>query len=137
MPRRGKIDNLSVRQRSCPESRFGILLPSERAHEPHGPSLNKRLPMKYPSLVGLALFSVCTMIALAGGLTRIQPANDRIFPSPADAIKSPPEKLAYVVATYAGTNVKKPDYLATIDVDPNSKSYSQVIHRLRMPNVGD
>jgi selenium-binding protein 1 len=67
-----------------------------------------------------------------------QPAADeRIFPTPAAAIRSPPEKLAYVVATYAGTERRKPDYLATIDVDPGSATYSQVIHRLKMPNVGD
>jgi selenium-binding protein 1 len=65
------------------------------------------------------------------------PAEDRIFASPAAARKSPPEKLAYVVATYAGTDTRQPDYLATIDVDPASKTYSQVIHRLKMPNVGD
>ena len=64
-------------------------------------------------------------------------ADGRTFATPADARKSPPETLAYVVATYAGTDVKKPDYLATIDVDPKSKTYSQVIHRLSMPHVGD
>ena len=37
----------------------------------------------------------------------------------------------------AGTSVQKPDYLATIDVDPKSSTYSQVIHRLPMPYVGD
>lgn len=63
--------------------------------------------------------------------------KDRTFATPADAIKSPPEKLAYVVAVYAGTAVKKPDYLATIDLDPKSKTYSQVVHRLPMPKVGD
>ena len=52
-------------------------------------------------------------------------------------MKSPPEKLAYVVGVYAGTGVKEPDYLATIDLDPTSKTYSQVIHRLPMPTVGD
>ena len=31
----------------------------------------------------------------------------------------------------------RPDYLATIDLDPASQTYSQVIHRLAMPNVGD
>ncbi|HEX4590477.1 MAG TPA: selenium-binding family protein, partial [Gemmataceae bacterium] len=54
-----------------------------------------------------------------------------------DARKSPPEKLAYVIGVYTGTGAAKPDYLATIDLDPASKTYSQVIHRLRMPNVGD
>ncbi len=63
--------------------------------------------------------------------------DDRTFATPSDARKSPPEKLAYVVATYAGTAVRKPDYLATIDLDPQSKTYSQVIHRLSMPHVGD
>jgi methanethiol oxidase len=61
----------------------------------------------------------------------------RTFGTPEAASKSPPEKLGYVVGVYAGTGVDKPDYLATIDLDPSSKSYSQVIHRLPMPNVGD
>src|ERR1051325_384485 len=60
-----------------------------------------------------------------------------IFPTPADPRTAPPERLAYVVAAYARTGLKKPDYLATIDVDPASKTYSQVIHRLKMPNVSD
>jgi selenium-binding protein 1 len=77
------------------------------------------------------------LTALAGGLASGEHKDDRIFATPAEARKSPPEKLAYVVATYAGTDVKKPDYLATIDVDPASKTYSQVIHRVKMPNVGD
>src|SRR5262245_37680573 len=61
----------------------------------------------------------------------------RTFATPAEARKSPPETLAYVVATYAGTDTKQPDYLATIDLDPKSKTYAQVIHRLKMPNAGD
>jgi selenium-binding protein 1 len=52
-------------------------------------------------------------------------------------MNAPPEKLAYVVATYAGTERDKPDFLAVIDVDPQSKTYSQVVHRVKMPNVGD
>jgi methanethiol oxidase len=63
--------------------------------------------------------------------------EDRTFATPEDARKSPPEKLAYVIGVYAGTGVKKPDYLATIDLDPASKTYSQVVHRLAMPNAGD
>lgn len=59
------------------------------------------------------------------------------YASPLDAMKSPAEKLMYLVCTYAGTKVDKPDYLATIDVDPASKTFAQVIHRLPMPNVGD
>ena len=59
-----------------------------------------------------------------------QAADGRTFASPLEASKSPPEQLAYVVALHAGTSVQKPDYLATIDVDPKSSTYSQVIHRL-------
>ena len=66
-----------------------------------------------------------------------QHGDDRTFATPEAAGKSPPEKLGYVIGVYAGTEVKKPDYLATIDLDPASKTYSQVIHRLPMPNVGD
>jgi len=58
--------------------------------------------------------------------------------TPLDAMhKSPRETLLYVPAIYAGTEIKKPDYLATIDVDPNSPDYQKIIHRLPMPNVGD
>src|SRR5207249_3493279 len=72
------------------------------------------------------------------GLTADEAKDDpRTFATPADARKSAPENLAYVVATYAGTPVKEPDYLATIDVDPKSKTYGQVVHRLKMPNRGD
>ena len=62
---------------------------------------------------------------------------DRTYASPADAMKAPPETLAYVPAIYVGSDVKKPDYLTTVDVDPKSSTYSQVIARLPMPNVGD
>jgi selenium-binding protein 1 len=61
----------------------------------------------------------------------------RTFATPRDAIKSPPEKLAYVLGVYAGTGVQEPDYLATVDLDPASRTYSQVVHRLPMPNAGD
>src|SRR5215510_13958132 len=65
------------------------------------------------------------------------PAAGRIYTSPAEAIGSPREELAYVVGTYAGTKTQHPDFLATIDLDPASKTYSQVVHRLPMPQVGD
>lgn len=63
--------------------------------------------------------------------------HGRTFATPAEAIASPREELAYVVALYAGTPVRRPDYLATVDLDPDSKSYGQIVHRLEMPNVGD
>jgi len=85
--------------------------------------------------------------ALAPGLARLARADHQHaageaacgpgYASPKEALKAPPEKLLYTTALYVGTDVKKPDYLATVDVDPASPTYSQVIHRLPMPNVGD
>ena len=37
----------------------------------------------------------------------------------------------------AGTGRDKPDFLATVDVDPSSPTYSKVIHRLPVPYLGD
>ena len=59
------------------------------------------------------------------------------YASPTEAIKAPSEKLLYTIAIYTGTGIQKPDYLATIDVDPDSPTYSKVIHRLEMPGIGD
>ena len=59
------------------------------------------------------------------------------YASPAEAMKAPREKLLYTVALYIGTGIQKPDYLATIDADPQSPTYSQVISRLEMPGIGD
>ena len=59
------------------------------------------------------------------------------YASPAEAMKAPRELLLYTVALYIGTGIQKPDYLATIDADPNSPTYSQVISRLEMPGIGD
>src|SRR5439155_17086026 len=59
------------------------------------------------------------------------------YASPAEAMKAPREKLAYVPAIHVGTDVAKPDYLAVVDVDRKSKTYSQVVHRAAMPGVGD
>ena len=59
------------------------------------------------------------------------------YASPTEAIRAPREKLLYTVAIYTGTGIQKPDYLATIDADPASATYSKVIHRLEMPEIGD
>jgi selenium-binding protein 1 len=72
--------------------------------------------------------AVGDVVARAGGAT---------YASPAEAMKSAREKLLYATALYVGTPTKKPDYLATIDVDPKSKNYSKIVHRVAMPNVGD
>ena len=59
------------------------------------------------------------------------------YASPSDAMQAPHEKLLYTIAIYTGTGIQKPDYLATIDADPQSPTYSQVISRLEVPGIGD
>ncbi len=59
------------------------------------------------------------------------------YPTPEAAMKAKPETLLYAIGLYRGTDIQAPDYLATIDVDPGSPTYSQVIHRTPMPNIGD
>ncbi|XP_028759743.1 selenium-binding protein 2, partial [Neltuma alba] len=59
------------------------------------------------------------------------------YATPLDAMSGPRETLIYLTAIYAGTGKEKPDYLATVDVDPSSPTYSKVIHRLPVPYVGD
>ncbi len=94
----------------------------------------RRLPILAFVTLGICLTPLATRSLLGDDP---QGEVGRCYASPLDASKSPPEKLAYVVATYAGTERNKPDYLAVIDVDPKSKTYSQVVHRLKMPYVGD
>src|SRR5829696_3225327 len=59
------------------------------------------------------------------------------YASPEEAMKAEREKVLYTVALYVGTEVEQPDYLATVDVDPESPTYSRVVERTPMPNVGD
>jgi selenium-binding protein 1 len=59
------------------------------------------------------------------------------YASPQDAINSPREKIVYTICIYTGTGIEKPDYLATIDVDEQSSTYGQVIHRTQIGEVGD
>jgi selenium-binding protein 1 len=63
-------------------------------------------------------------------------ACETTYATPRDAMKAQRETLLYATALYVGTKDKS-DYLATIDVDPQSKTYSHVVHRVAMPNVGD
>jgi methanethiol oxidase len=59
------------------------------------------------------------------------------YESPQAAMTAEREQLLYTIALYTGTDIQEPDYLATIDSDPASPTYSQVIHRLPMPYIGD
>src|SRR5438309_10049684 len=59
------------------------------------------------------------------------------YASPLEAMKAPREKVLYTVALYDGTATEAPGYLATVDVEPSSPTYSQVISRTPVPNAGD
>jgi selenium-binding protein 1 len=48
------------------------------------------------------------------------------YATPLDAMKGPREKIVYVPCIYNNTGIKKPDYLATVDVDPESPDYGKV-----------
>jgi selenium-binding protein 1 len=58
------------------------------------------------------------------------------YASPQAAMQAAREQLAFMPAIQVGSR-NKPDYLATVDVDPKSATYGQVIHRLYMPYMGD
>ncbi|XP_012259050.2 methanethiol oxidase [Athalia rosae] len=58
------------------------------------------------------------------------------YKTPREAmLKGPREGILYVICPQP--DPKKPDVLATVDVDPKSPTYCQIVHRLRMPNLGD
>ncbi|XP_077175979.1 methanethiol oxidase-like [Paroedura picta] len=59
------------------------------------------------------------------------------YATPLDAIRGPREKLMYVACVLTRTCTQQPDYLATVDVDPESPTYCKVIHRLPMPYIND
>ena len=59
------------------------------------------------------------------------------YASPREALLAPPEEFVYAAALHTGTGVEEPDFLAVVDVNPASDTYSQISHRTMMPNVGD
>merc|ERR1719427_1247377 len=59
------------------------------------------------------------------------------YASPIDAMKAPKEKLLYIPCIYRNTPIPAPDYIATVDMDESSPTYSKIIHRLEMPNMND
>ena len=59
------------------------------------------------------------------------------YASPREAMAGDRERVMYTVALRDGTDHETPGYLATVDVDPASPTYSQVIHRTFMPYAGD
>ncbi|AFO55918.1 MULTISPECIES: selenium-binding protein SBP56-related protein [unclassified Natrinema] len=47
------------------------------------------------------------------------------------------EKLAYVMSLYVGTDVDAPDFVAVVDLDPDSDTYCEIVDRIEMPERGD
>ncbi|MEN6497977.1 MAG: selenium-binding family protein [Thermoguttaceae bacterium] len=83
----------------------------------------------------------CAPALLRGSVLAGEAANHACYlptyASAEEARRSARETLVYIPGIYTGTGIDKPDYLATIDVASNSKTYGQVVHRLEMPHVGD
>ncbi|POI24387.1 hypothetical protein CIB84_011863 [Bambusicola thoracicus] len=44
------------------------------------------------------------------------------------ALEGPREEIVYLPCIYRNTGIQKPDYLATVDVNPKSPHYCQVLH---------
>ncbi len=63
--------------------------------------------------------------------------DDRTFATPLAASSRPPRPWPTSWRPTRGPTVAKPDYLACVDLDPQSPTYSTVTHRVAMPNVGD
>jgi selenium-binding protein 1 len=58
------------------------------------------------------------------------------YATPMDAFTNGPrEKVVYIPCIVPGAT--RPDYLATVDVDPQSPTYCTVVHRLPMQHLGD
>ncbi len=62
--------------------------------------------------------------------------DQTFYPSARLAMQAPREKLAYVALLNA-SGAHKPDALAVVDIEPDSKSYGKEVGRVHMPNVGD
>ena len=58
------------------------------------------------------------------------------YPSPRLAMQAPPEQLAYVAALNPNGS-RQPDKITVVDVDPQSKSYGQLVGEVSMSQPGD
>ncbi|QCC59002.1 selenium-binding family protein [Natrinema thermotolerans] len=60
------------------------------------------------------------------------------YATPQAAIEeSERERLAYVMSLYVGTDVDAPDFVAVVDLDPDSETYCEIVDRVEMPERGD
>lgn len=63
--------------------------------------------------------------------------DQTFYPSARMAMQAPTEKLGYVVTFNPAASNGKHDALCVLDLDPKSKTYSQVIGRAEVPHAGD
>jgi len=63
--------------------------------------------------------------------------DQTFYPSPRMAMQAPRERLAYVVAFNPEPANGRHDALCVVDVDPASPTFSQVVGRTEVPNIGD
>jgi methanethiol oxidase len=63
--------------------------------------------------------------------------DQTFYPSPKMAMNAPREKLGYVVSFNPTAQNGKHDALCVMDLDPASKTYSQVVGRTEVTSVGD
>src|SRR2546421_3991798 len=59
------------------------------------------------------------------------------YASPEVARQQPPERFVYVACLYEGTGINRPDFIAVVDVEKESATYGEIVHRTEMPNIGD
>src|SRR5215211_4634239 len=75
-------------------------------------------------------------------MARVTP-DPTFYASALEASAAPREKLGYVVtlnpaaATGGASADGRPDALRTVDLDPESSTYGELVGRLEMPNAGD
>ena len=82
-------------------------------------------------------FLVSAATTTATSAAALPPKVPPGYASPARAMSGPREKFVFVTCSYVGTNRWESDYLASIDVDPESPNYSKIVSRLAMPVPGD
>lgn len=58
------------------------------------------------------------------------------YPSPQMAAQAAPERFGYVAGMNYGRS-NKPDEICVVDLDPTSRTYSQIVSRLELPYAGD
>lgn len=57
------------------------------------------------------------------------------YPSASIAMEAPRETIAYVALLCPDKS--RPDAIGVVDVDPSSRQYGQIVHKVELPHIGD